>query len=171
MLVRPYLEIGPTRWISRRVPAQTKPRQPTIPPIGRRGHFYLWGWAIAVSQVLEIGKPPLFRIKRLFAAQLFKTMTNTKAKHGGARVGAGRPPAQPSFSAATGNDDPRAFLIAAMNDIALDMKLRLEAAKTLMPFVHRKHDEGKKTTQANAAQKVAAGGKFASGAPPLRAVR
>ncbi|HYD58957.1 MAG TPA: terminase small subunit [Noviherbaspirillum sp.] len=61
--------------------------------------------------------------------------------------------------------DPKAFLKAAMNDLLLEPKLRVEAAKALMPFEHKKLGEGgKKEQQAEAAQKVA--GRFAASAPP-----
>ena len=41
--------------------------------------------------------------------------------------------------------DPRDFLLDVMNDTLTDMKHRVNAAKTLMPFVHaRKEEVGKK---------------------------
>ncbi|MBP0589289.1 terminase small subunit [Paraburkholderia sp. LEh10] len=62
-------------------------------------------------------------------------------------------------------DDPKAFLLAAMNDPMTEPKLRIDAAKTLMPFVHQKLGEGgKKDAQADAAKKAA--NKFAVTAPP-----
>jgi phage terminase small subunit len=62
--------------------------------------------------------------------------------------------------------DPKAFLIAAMNDGRTEPKLRVDAAKALMPFVHAKVGEaGKKDAKADAAKKVGAG-KFAATAPP-----
>jgi phage terminase small subunit len=52
--------------------------------------------------------------------------------------------------------DPKAFLLAAMNDQNTEPKLRIDAAKTLMPFVHAKVGEaGKKDAKANAANKAA----------------
>ncbi|WP_250483292.1 terminase small subunit [Caballeronia sp. GaOx3] len=61
--------------------------------------------------------------------------------------------------------DPKAFLIAAMNDGATEFKLRVDAAKALMPFVHHKLGEGgKKEQRDEAAKKVAS--KFAPAAPP-----
>lgn len=63
------------------------------------------------------------------------------------------------------HSDPKAFLIAAMNDVELGEKLRIDAAKALMPFMHQKLGEGGKKEQRNkAAQKVA--GRFAAAAPP-----
>ncbi|WP_405044906.1 terminase small subunit [Paraburkholderia sp. USG1] len=62
--------------------------------------------------------------------------------------------------------DPKAFLLAAMNDQNTEPKLRIDAAKTLMPFVHAKVGEaGKKDAKADAAKKAGAG-KFAATAPP-----
>ena len=61
--------------------------------------------------------------------------------------------------------DPRAFLLAAMNDALLEPKLRIDAAKALMPFEFAKKGEGgKKEQQADAAKKVAS--RFAPAAPP-----
>lgn len=63
--------------------------------------------------------------------------------------------------------DPKNFLIAAMNDIELGEKLRIDAAKALMPFMHAKKGEsGKKEDAAAAAAKAGNSGRFASGAPP-----
>jgi phage terminase small subunit len=62
--------------------------------------------------------------------------------------------------------DPQDYLMAAMNDPGLETKLRIDAAKTLMPFKHNKLGEGgKKDAQKDAAKK-AGGGRFASAAPP-----
>lgn len=71
-----------------------------------------------------------------------------------------------SISEAMLHSDPKHFLMAAMNDGELDDKLRIDAAKALMPFVHGKiGDAGKKDQRQDAAKKVA-GGKFAAAAPP-----
>jgi len=61
--------------------------------------------------------------------------------------------------------DPKDFLKALMNDAGEDMKLRMDAAKTLMPFVHqRKGEGGKKEAKQEAAEKAAS--RFAPSAPP-----
>lgn len=61
--------------------------------------------------------------------------------------------------------DPKDFLLAIMNDVEADHRLRVDAAKALMPFIHQKKGEsGKKEDQAAAAKKVAS--RFASAAPP-----
>lgn len=63
--------------------------------------------------------------------------------------------------------DPRAVLVAIMNDAGEDPKLRLEAAKALMPFTHGKvAEQGKKGAQQDAANKAATGSRFAPPPPP-----
>lgn len=67
--------------------------------------------------------------------------------------------------------DPKDFLEAVMNDAGEEMRLRFDAAKTLMPYHHGKiAEQGKKEAKAEAAKK-AAKGRFAAGRPPLRAVK
>lgn len=69
------------------------------------------------------------------------------------------------------HSDPKDFLLAVMNDFGSEAKLRVDAAKALMPFVHqRKGDAGKKQDKQDAA-KQAGSGRFGTGAPPLRAVK
>ena len=83
------------------------------------------------------------------------------------------PPSVPKFdiSAALMHSDPRSFLLAAMNDGELDPRLRVDAAKALMPFTHVKLGEGGKKDQKNEeAKKVA--GRFSAAPPPkLKAVK
>lgn len=75
------------------------------------------------------------------------------------------PPASFDLNQALAHRDPRAFLLAAMNDALLEPKLRIDAAKALMPFEFAKKGEGgKKEQQADAAKKVAS--RFAPAAPP-----
>ncbi|MFY2030540.1 terminase small subunit [Achromobacter xylosoxidans] len=63
--------------------------------------------------------------------------------------------------------DPRTVLVAIMNDASEEPKLRLEAAKALMPFTHGKvADQGKKDAQKDAAKKAATGGRFNPPPPP-----
>lgn len=67
--------------------------------------------------------------------------------------------------------DPKAFLIAAMNDPDAEAKLRVDAAKALMPFMHqRKGETGKKEDKQTAAEQ-AASGKYGTSKPPLRSVK
>lgn len=78
-----------------------------------------------------------------------------------------KPPAAPKFDvkAALLTSDPLVFLTAAMNDPAAAPKLRVEAAKALMPFIHaRKGEGGKKEASADAAKKVAS--RFAQASAP-----
>ncbi|AIO66964.1 hypothetical protein DM82_1134 [Burkholderia oklahomensis] len=78
------------------------------------------------------------------------------------------PPQKPAsfdLDAMTNFTDPKAFLLAAMNDSRTEPKLRIDAAKALMPFVHKKLGEGGKKEQSAEAAKKAAG-RFAPAAPP-----
>ena len=94
---------------------------------------------------------------------------------GGARPGAGRKP-QPKepqrldipvpVGETLAHKDPKVFLLALMNDLEADVKLRADAAKALMPFMHTKLGEGGKKDQQQDAAKRVAGGKFAAVAPP-----
>ena len=93
-------------------------------------------------------------------------MAGVKGRSGGARPGAGRPPKEPTIlQLASQYEDPRAFLRAVMNDAATDVKIRVDAAKALMPYEHQKPGEtGKKEAMAEAAKKVAS--KFSVAQPP-----
>jgi phage terminase small subunit len=62
--------------------------------------------------------------------------------------------------------DPKVFLLALMNDLEADVRIRADAAKALMPFMHNKLGEGGKKDQQQDAAKKIAGGKFAAAAPP-----
>ncbi len=85
---------------------------------------------------------------------------------GGARPGAGRPKKQPTVIAlALTYDDPEKFLRAVMNDSGSDSKLRVDAAKALMPYVHPKKGESAKGAK-NDAAKSAASGKYQPKTPP-----
>ena len=67
--------------------------------------------------------------------------------------------------------DPKAYLLAAMNDPETEQKLRIDAAKALMPFMHqRKGETGKKEGKLDDAKNAAAG-KYSPGKPPLRSVK
>jgi phage terminase small subunit len=70
------------------------------------------------------------------------------------------------INAALMHSDPRAFLLAAMNDKDLEAKLRIDAAKALMPFTHAKLGEGGKKDQQQDAAKKAGAGKYGSAEPP-----
>ncbi|MFQ1083779.1 terminase small subunit [Bordetella trematum] len=63
--------------------------------------------------------------------------------------------------------DPLEFLKAVANDPEQDMKLRVEAAKAWVPYVHGKvADQGKKDARQKAAGEAAASGRFAARPPP-----
>lgn len=68
--------------------------------------------------------------------------------------------------------DPRDFLLAVMNDFQSDAKLRVDAAKALMPYVHGKvADKGKKEQRQDNAEKTN-GGRFGLRKPGhLKAVK
>lgn len=94
-------------------------------------------------------------------------MAGQPGRSGGAREGAGRPPAEPTYlNFDRIYEDPLDFLKAVMNDSGSDAKLRVSAAQTLMPFFHAKKGEGgKKEAKATAAQ-TASKGKFAAAQAP-----
>lgn len=111
-------------------------------------------------------------------------MAGVKGRSGGARPNSGPKPKEPkklviavpeAVSPAPtveipqrvtlAHTDPKLFLLALMNNLEADVKLRVDAAKALMPFMHTKLGEGgKKEQQQDAAKKVA--GKFSVAAPP-----
>ena len=104
-------------------------------------------------------------------------MAGVKGRSGGARPNSGPRPKEPvkldvpvPVTESLAHKDPKVFLLALMNDLEADVKLRADAAKALLPFMHQKLGEGgKKDEKANAAKKASAG-KFASSAPPLKLV-
>lgn len=61
--------------------------------------------------------------------------------------------------------DPKDFLMALMNDASEDVKLRLDAAKAVLPLFHQKQGETGKKEQKNQEAKKAAG-VFSPSAPP-----
>ena len=72
-------------------------------------------------------------------------MAGVKGRSGGARPGAGRKKKapEPLIAQAQAHGDPLEFLRSVMNDPLADGKLRVDAAKALMPYVHeRKGGEG-----------------------------
>lgn len=79
----------------------------------------------------------------------------------------------PSFdlSKALRFSDPKDFLLATMNDFEAEAKLRVDAAKALMPFIHpRKGESGKKEVAKDKAA-GAAQGKFGVRKGPLSVVK
>lgn len=80
-------------------------------------------------------------------------------------------PAGFDLSAALSHKDPKDFLLAVMNDLGTDAKLRVDAAKALMPFVHPRRGESGKKEQAKDKAAEAATGKFGARRGPLRSVK
>lgn len=84
-----------------------------------------------------------------------------------------QPPAAPGDEAIDipPTADPVEFLTKVMNEPAADLRLRIDAAKAMLPFKHKKLGEGGKKDQANDAAKGAAGRFGAARPPPLKAVK
>lgn len=93
-------------------------------------------------------------------------MAGQPGRSGGARPGAGRPKKEPAvLPLSVPYSDPLDFLRAVMNDSGTEAKLRVDAARALMPFVHQKKGEGgKKDQKSDEAKKVAS--RFAQAAAP-----
>lgn len=94
-------------------------------------------------------------------------MAGQPGRSGGARLGAGRPKKEAqklSIPVPVGDTlahkDPKVFLLALMNDLEADVKLRADAAKALMPFMHQKKGEGGKKDEDAAKAKEAGAGKY-----------
>lgn len=67
-----------------------------------------------------------------------------KERRGGYRENAGRKPAPAILRELPAGADPKDYLTQMMQDASIDVKLRLEAAKALMPYVYKKLGEGGK---------------------------
>lgn len=86
---------------------------------------------------------------------------------GGKRAGAGRKPAPPVFSETSeAQGDAEKFLRNVICDTGNDLRLRLEAAKALLPYQKPKIGEGGKKEQRQEAANKASTGRFAAPAPP-----
>ena len=85
-------------------------------------------------------------------------MTEPKSKRGGSRPGAGRPKSKPQLVSIPETNDPLVFLAQLMNNPLADVKLRLDAAKALMPYAHiRKDAVGSKQAAADLARTIEIG--------------
>src|SRR5688500_11147024 len=85
---------------------------------------------------------------------------------GGARPGAGRKPKIPKITDVDGSDAEE-FLMALVHDKSADVKVRLEAAKALLPYQKEKMAElGKKQLRKDAARHAAGAGRFVAIQPP-----
>lgn len=86
---------------------------------------------------------------------------------GGVRKGAGRKPKQLNVELIKMDKgtDPKEFLMSIVGDECADPRVRIDAAKALLPYTHPKLGEGGKKEQRNEeAKKVAS--RFAPAAPP-----
>jgi len=84
------------------------------------------------------------------------------------------PDAEPSgfdIGKALAHRDPKDFLLAVMNDLGSEPKLRVDAAKALMPFVHQRKGEGGKKEQAKEKAAQVAAGRFGTRKGPLQSVK
>ena len=100
-----------------------------------------------------------------------------RANSGGPRPGSGRKPGpvpvisdNEELSKALSENDPKVFLLAVMSNKDSDARLRMDAAKALMPFMHVKLGEGGKKNIKEDAAKKAGQGRFAAAAAPLKLV-
>jgi len=94
-------------------------------------------------------------------------MAGVKGRSGGARPGAGSKPKPPQLlQVKPDGDTPLDILLAIARDETVDVMARARAASAAAQYVHvRRHDGGKRDTDARKA-KSAAGGKFKPNAPP-----
>lgn len=91
---------------------------------------------------------------------------------GGARPGAGRKKKDPVRIESIETVDPKRFLLEMMSNEILDVRLRIDAAKALMPYLYqRKGETGKKEEQQEKAGKVSSGRFAASPAATLKIIK
>lgn len=76
------------------------------------------------------------------------------------------PASNENLSDLLAHKDPKVFLLALMNDGGADVKIRADAAKALMPFMHQKKGESSTKDKKNDAAKVAGKGRFGAVEPP-----
>lgn len=95
-----------------------------------------------------------------------KTGGGARPGNGGARPGAGRKKKEPVKIEGIETTDPKRFLLEVMSSQTLDARLRIDAAKALLPYMYqRKGETGKKYEQQERAGKVSSG-RFAASPPP-----
>ncbi|MBD8825328.1 terminase small subunit [Pseudomonas sp. CFBP 13602] len=82
-----------------------------------------------------------------------------------------QPDAGVDLSKALRFSDPKDFLLATMNDFEAEAKLRVDAAKALMPFIHPRRGESGKKEAAKDKAASAAQGKFGVRKGPLSVVK
>jgi phage terminase small subunit len=112
-------------------------------------------------------------VEKYLADQAAAIRARAQDKPAAAAPPSASPPERPAFDleALTHYSDPKAFLKAVMNEPMVDMKQRVEAAKTLMPFEHQKKGEGGKKDAKDEAAKQAANKFAGTPAPGIRRVK
>lgn len=111
-------------------------------------------------------------INRMAGIPGMKTGGGARPGNGGARPGAGRKKKEPVKIEGIETTDPKRFLLEVMSSQILDVRLRIDAAKALLPYMYqRKGETGKKDDQQEKAGKVSSG-RFAAGpAPALKVIK
>jgi len=104
-------------------------------------------------------------INRMAGIPGMKTGGGARPGNGGARPGAGRKKKDPVKIESIETTDPKRFLLEVMSSQTLDARLRIDAAKALLPYMYqRKGETGKKEEQQERSAKVS--GRFAASLPP-----
>jgi phage terminase small subunit len=130
-----------------------------------------------MSRGSRVGNRPVPHSDNFFGRKGNQQMAGVKGKSGGprqnsggARPGAGRKPQEPPKLESDGAEDAKTFLIGVMTDAEVDARLRIDAAKALLPYQHQKIGEAGKKEGKQAAAKVAGAGRFAPAVVPLKLV-
>lgn len=99
-------------------------------------------------------------------------MAGVPGRSGGPRQGAGRPKkditddVDDARIVGPGNQTPLEFGLMVMNDNELPDKLRMDAARLIIAYIHPKKGESGKKEQAQAQAQAAATGRFGRREPP-----
>lgn len=95
-------------------------------------------------------------------------MAGKPGRSGGPRPGSGRPKKRVAGleSPIPVTETPLAFLLAVMNDLAQEPRLRVRAAVAAAQYIHVKKADGGKKDEKQDAAKTAGAGKFAAGEAP-----
>lgn len=111
-------------------------------------------------------------INRMAGIPGMKTGGGARPGNGGARPGAGRKKKEPVKIEGIETTDPKQFLLEVMSNEILDVRLRIDAAKALLPYMYqRKGETGKKDDQQEKAGKVSSGCFAAGPAPALKIIK
>ena len=93
-------------------------------------------------------------------------MAKSTNGHGGARKGAGRPQRPLQLVDLQPSADPLSFLLAVMNEESIDTRLRVDAAKALLPFMHVRLAKAGLKEIKNQDARAAVTGRFAPSSGP-----